>query len=554
MTYARPLCALSLALALAAAGCTGLSNLPGANGPLTSGSDLISNNAGSVVSNNAGSLTGIFQAPQQLVSNNAGSYRIEALSEAAVPGAMVAAYDLAGNRLLGSEAKTGANGRFSIAVPSNRPVVLRASLTNSGKTYTFQSVGVSVDRATGSADLNAGTTLATEALLRIAAQKGLDLRSLVSARLAALSTLLGGAFDGDRVGVLSEGQAALLDYTNSLMAGNTDLRYLASVLNGYTGLAYFDGALHMADNTRGMLLRRTASGTYTSWLGGFGSNFADGPAASARFASVYGMVRAADGTVYFPDAGNHRIRAVSPAGDVTTLAGGTAGTQDGTGGAAQFRFPTSVALSGGALFVTDTGNDLVRRIDLDTRAVTTIAGSASGTSGEGPGLSLRLWTPRSLVSDATGGLYFIESSISEVRRLVANGDGTYRVETLAGSQYRNIQQWSILDGPGRTTAAFFLPMAMAYHDQALYVADTLSHAIRKIDLADPETTVSTVAGGGPRYPGSADGTGFAARFRGPDSIAVAADGTLYVGDGGNLTLRAVSSGGAVQTLPVTLSE
>lgn len=546
----RSLLAATLMLLTPLAGCTGLGLGAGPTGPLTSGGDLVSNNAGSIVSNNSGSLTGVFRAPEQLVSNNAGSlvsnnsgsYRIGALSEKAVPGATVAAFDLSGNRFSGTEARTAADGRFTINVPPNRPVVLKATLSQSGKDYVFQSVGVSADKATGSADLNAGTTLATESLLRLAAQKGLDLRSLVAARLAALSSLLGGAFDDSRVGVLSEGKAALLDYTNSLMAANSDLRFLASVLNGYTGLAFFDGTLTMADNTRGTLLRRTSGGAFTPWLGGLGESFADGPSAAARFASVYGMIKAPDGTLYFADAGNHRIRAVSPSGEVSTVAGGTVGAQDGAGTAAQFRFPTSLALSEGALFVTDTGNDLIRRIDLATRQVTTVAGG-----------SARLWTPRSLVADDTGTLYYIESSISEIRRLLPNGDGSYRVETFAGGYGRNYDQWSILDGPA-SVAAFNLPMAMTYHDHALYVADTMSHAIRKVDLVGAEHVVETLAGGGTYYAGNLDATGRAARFRGPDSVAVAPDGTVYVGDGGNLALRAIAPSGAVQTVAVTVQD
>lgn len=558
MSLARHVLAGSLFVALAAAGCTGL-GIPGPAGPLSHDGDLVSNNAGSLVSNHTGSLTGVFRAPAAIVSNNAGSlvsnnggsYRIGALEATPVAGALVAAYDLAGEAIAGCEARTTADGRFAVPVPPDRPVVLRSSLAYSGRTYVFQGVGVAAEGATGSADLDAGTTLASESLLRIAALKGLDLGTLVAARLGALSAILGGAFGDDRIGVLSEGQAALVDYTTSLMASSADLKYVASVLNGYTGLSCFDGTLYLADNTRGTLLRLAGDGTFTPWLGGTGATFADGPAPSARFASVYGLARAADGTVYFADAGNHRIRRVGPSGEVSTLAGGTAGMADGIGTAARFRFPTSVALAGDALFVTDTGNNRLCRIDLASGAVTTPTLIEPGLLGSAT--NPPLWTPRSIVADPSGALYFIESSVSQIRRLTSNPDGTFQLETLAGNQANNVEQYSLLDGTG-PNAAFFLPMAMAYHDQALYVADTMSHAIRRVDLAGPEHAVTTLAGGGPRFPGRADGTGPLARFRGPDSIAVAADGTVYVGDGGNLLLRAVSPGGEVRTLPVRLLE
>lgn len=551
MNHPRRLSFGLVLLGLNLAGCTGLGTQVGPTGPLGTSGDLISNNSGSIISNNSGSLTGVFRAPSDLVSNNTGSYRIGALTELPVGGATVTAYDLAGERVTGAETKTAVDGRFTLAIPKNRPVVVRATIVNAGKSYVFQTLGVTDGGATGSANLSAGTTLAAESLLRMAAEKGMDVGALVTSKLDALSSVLGDAVAPNRINVFSEGQAALLDFTNSLMANDSDMGFLASALNGYTGLAYFDGALHLADNTRGMLLRQTSSGAFTSWLGGLSGTFADGPLSAARFASVYGMVQAADRTIYFVDAGNQRIRKVSPAGVVSTLAGGLVGFSDGTGTAAQFLYPTSLALSGNALFVTDTFNNLIRRIDLASGAVTTVAGSLSATNqDDGPGTSVRLSIPRAIVADNTGTLYFLDSSNSTLRRLASNGNGTYQVETIAGSFY-NPTPWAIVNGPG-ATARFFLPMAMAYHAGALYIADTMNHAVRKVDLTQPDYPVSTVAGGGPNYPGKQDGTLTTARFRGPDSIAVAADGTIYVGDGGNLSLRKIS-GTSVTTLGVTVS-
>lgn len=169
---------------------------------MSSSGDLIFNNVGSLLSNNSGSLTGVFRAPAELVSSNTGSYWIGALNETAVVGATVAAYDLTGKAIAGSEAKTSSDGRFAVPVPPDRPIVLRASLAYSGKTYVFESMGVAQDKATDSADLSAGSTLATESLLRVA---GLDVRSLVVARLSQLSSILAGVFGRERIGVLSEG-------------------------------------------------------------------------------------------------------------------------------------------------------------------------------------------------------------------------------------------------------------------------------------------------------------------------------------------------------------
>jgi DNA-binding beta-propeller fold protein YncE len=122
-------------------------------------------------------------------------------------------------------------------------------------------------------------------------------------------------------------------------------------------------------------------------------------------------VDTATGIVYVSDSGNHTIRKIDAAGNVTTIAGiaGTSGYKNsGTGTLAKFNLPTNLVFSGNALYVTDTNNHAIRKIDTTTNAVTTFAGSAgtidtdlTSTYGnvDGTGTAATFYFPRGICSD-----------------------------------------------------------------------------------------------------------------------------------------------------------
>lgn len=272
-------------------------------------------------------------------------------------------------------------------------------------------------------------------------------------------------------------------------------------------------------------------------LGGSGNRDASGN--DARFNQPLGLAVAADGTRYLADNLNHTIRKISASGDVTTLAGepGVPGTSDGVGSAAHFRLPGGVALgSDGAVFVADTGNYTVRRIDPDG-TVTTLAGQAGsvGTT-DGTGDAARFRTFYQLVMAADGHLYVADTGNHAIRRVTTAGE----VTTLAGQPGLS----GLADGTG-ASARFNYPTGIANAgSDSLYIADSSNNRIRQVTLAG---VVTTVAGGGSAS-GAVDGDPASARFNYPFAVAVAADGTAYVSDVLNQVIRRIAPGGTVSTL------
>ena len=190
---------------------------------------------------------------------------------------------------------------------------------------------------------------------------------------------------------------------------------------------------------------------------------------------------APDGSLYVADAGNSVIRRISQSGGQTkveTIAGnGVPGFADGEAGRARFNTPTALALSadGNSLFVADTNNNRVRKVDLVTRRVSTVAGGAStGIALDGPGGQAVLVQPIGLALDSDGALYVAELGLNDIRRIDPEGN----VTTVAGGGGPKLK-----DGPG-LEARFNLPRGLAIDKQRgiLYIADYENFVIRSIAL------------------------------------------------------------------------
>jgi sugar lactone lactonase YvrE/type II secretory pathway pseudopilin PulG len=272
-----------------------------------------------------------------------------------------------------------------------------------------------------------------------------------------------------------------------------------------------------------------------STLAGSGTaGFTDGTGAAAQFNYPFGVAVDTSGTVYVADTYNHLIRKISPAGVVSTLAGsGTAGFGDGTGAAAQFYYPAGVAVdSSGTVYVTDNGNHSIRKIS-PAGVVSTLAGSGTAGFGDGTGAAAQFDNPYGVAVDSSGTVYVADAFNHRIRKITPAGV----VSTLAGSTR------GFSDGTG-AAAQFSVPIGVAVDSSGtVYVADAANHSIRKIS---PAGVVSTLAGSG--TPGFADGTGAAAQFQGPSGVAVNASGTVYVADTYNNLIRKISPAGVVSTL------
>jgi sugar lactone lactonase YvrE len=246
----------------------------------------------------------------------------------------------------------------------------------------------------------------------------------------------------------------------------------------------------------------------------------------ATFSDLYDI--ASDGTsLYVADYSNHTIRRVDIAtGGVTTLAGlaGNPGTADGIGSNARFTGPYYLTTDGTNVFVCD-NNYAIRKIVIATGEVTTFAGKADESShADGTGTAARFEAPHAITNDGTY-LYLLD--YNTIRRISI---ASAAVTTLAGSTEH--QGWN--DGTG-SDAWFDNPRGITITGGNLYVADTLNYTIRKVVISTGQVT--TIAGS-PYNEGSADGTGSDARFHDPWGIAT--DGTnLYVADRDNETIRKI---------------
>lgn len=137
------------------------------------------------------------------------------------------------------------------------------------------------------------------------------------------------------------------------------------------------GNFYVADKDNHKIRKITSAGVVTTLAGG-SSGYAEGNGPAAQFNSPYNVAVDEAGNVYVADANNHRIRKITPEGEVTTLAGGEQGDAVGTGAEARFYYPYAITIDGnGDLFVADTFNQKVKKIDTDGQ-VTSLAGSTNG--------------------------------------------------------------------------------------------------------------------------------------------------------------------------------
>ena len=277
-------------------------------------------------------------------------------------------------------------------------------------------------------------------------------------------------------------------------------------------------------------LMTTAQVTVTT-LAGSTLGFADGTGAVAQFYGPFGITTDTADNVYVADAYNHKIRKITSAGEVSTLAGSTQGFADGTGAAAQFDTPYGVATdTAGNVYVADAYNQKIRKVT-PVGEVSTLAGSTQGFA-DGTGAAAQFDGPFGLATDAAGNVYVADAYNHKIRKVTPAGV----VSTLAGSTV------GFADGTG--AAAQFDGLFGLATDAAgnVYVADSNNNKIRKIT---PAGEVSTLAGS---TSGFADGTGAAAQFSNPSGVATDAAGNVYVGDIFNSKIRKITPAGVVSTL------
>ena len=200
-------------------------------------------------------------------------------------------------------------------------------------------------------------------------------------------------------------------------AGFADGTGGAAQFNGPYGVAVdYSGTAYVADGNNHRIRKITSAGVVTTLAGSGARGFSDGTGVAAQFNYPIGVAVDSSGTVYVADAGNNRIRKITPAGVVTTLAGYAAGSADGTGGAAQFKDPRGVAVDpSGTVYVADYGNHRIRKIT-PAGVVTTLAGSTAGFA-DGTGSAARFNVPFGVAVDSSGTVYVADYCNHRIRKI-----------------------------------------------------------------------------------------------------------------------------------------
>ncbi len=313
------------------------------------------------------------------------------------------------------------------------------------------------------------------------------------------------------------------------------------------------GNLYIADASNARVRKVTPSGfiytiagTGTSAYGGDG-----GPASTANLKGPTGVAVDASGNIYISDGPDARIRKVNTSGVISTFAGtGTTGFS-GDGGAAtaaRFTNPGGLAFdTSGNLFVADRSNNRIRRIT-SAGFIKTVAGSGgAGSAGDGgAATTATINTPVNVTADRLGNIFIAEQTGNRIRKV--NAAGT--ISTYAGTGTAGFSG----DGSAATGAMISSPYGLAVDaGNNLYVGDMNNNRIRKVTSGG---TISTYAGTGSAGFGGDGGAATAALLNAPAGVVVDNGGNLYIVDKANGRIRKIAgpnnavvfTGGAVQSL------
>jgi DNA-binding beta-propeller fold protein YncE len=265
-----------------------------------------------------------------------------------------------------------------------------------------------------------------------------------------------------------------------------------------------------------------------------------GPATAAQLNDPYGIVRGPDGALWFCEHNGHRIRRIAPDGTIGTVGGTGERAFAGDGGpatAAAFNLPHEIRFdSEGNLYVADTGNNAIRRIDARTGIVSTIAGGPGrrGYSGDGGAASEATFKgPHSIQFDAAGHLYICDVGNHAVRRIDAR---TGLITTIAGTGHPGPTP----DGAPLAGTPFNNPRSLDVdRDGNLWLVTREGNQVFKLDLQAGR--IRHIAGTGAAGFSGHGGPALAATLSGPKGIALDAAGDAWLADTESHSVRVINA-------------
>lgn len=318
----------------------------------------------------------------------------------------------------------------------------------------------------------------------------------------------------------------------------------AALLSGPQGLALDPaGNLLVADTQNYRIRRVSASGNITTIAGfGISAHHGDGGIATfAGFSSPVGVAADQAGNLFVCDSGANRVRKINAAGVISTVAGGGSAIP-GDGGdatAVQLIGPMGVASDQiGNLYFTEFEGNRVRKVT-PAGVISTVAGTGvGGFSGDGGfGHLGQVRAPAGLAIGFDGSLFIADSGNHRIRRVLQTGT----ISTVAGGGTQALAG----DGGSALQAQLSTPISVATAGDALFVGESRGYRIRRVTGGG---TISTVAGNGsPTFAGDG-GPANAAQLLRPEGLASAGNGAIYFADSGNGRIRRVGSNGVVETI------
>jgi len=328
---------------------------------------------------------------------------------------------------------------------------------------------------------------------------------------------------------------------------------LKAALNFPVGAVSVDasGNVFLADNEN-LRVREISGGIIQTVAGNGLYRLAgnNGPALNATIYFAEGIRSDAAGNIYFSETPLNRVRKIAPDGTISILAGsGTLGYSGDNGPAtsARLALPTFLAADGaGNLYISDSANDVIRKID-SNHTITTVAGTGTpGYSGDkGPATSAKLDEPMGIDFDGEGDLWIADSLNHAIRAITPQGV----IVTAAGTGKPGYSG----DGGPAASAQLNSPQGIRIFapgtaQEAIYFSDTGNNRVRRIRPSNGQFVIDTVAGNGMAAYSGDGGQAVNASLNNPEGLEFNSNGTLFIADRNNFVVRAVTTSGVISTI------